>query len=527
MSLSIKSNNAERYGVLGGAISLSIATIIVKLLGVLYKIPLANVLGDEGMGYFNSAYTVYAFFYLLCTAGVPKAIMILISEKFGDEREAHAQKVLQIAGRAFLLLGILVCLLFIVFSTPLSKFIGNSESRATMIAVAPSIIFVSLSGVLRGYLSSGMRMTVIAFSQIVEGAGKLVFGLIFAHMALAFGLPLPIISAMTILGVTLGSAFGFIFLYINSKNNISNDNSEQNIKTGYQKTLLRIFKISIPITASAALMSLSGIIDLTLIMRRLQEIGYTASEASALYGNYTTLAVSIFNLIISVITPISVSFMPILTGAASSNNRKLFSDSLKSALEFSMVLSAPLMIGAVVYSKEILSLLFGNSGIDNGAPLLSILSGGVIFMAALLVINSALESLGHGKAALFAMIAGSTVKIFVSNLLLGNENYGISGAPLGTVLSYGVSLIVSVLLLIKITGEGIPLISTIYLPLLIGTVSVLSSRYFYDMVLVDFGTASLPLAMAVCAMIYVVFLVLLGAVTPGKIKMMAKYTNFG
>ena len=138
MSERLKKTEKERYGVLGGAISLSLATLIVKLLGVFYKIPLAAILGDEGMGYFNSAYTVYAFFYLLCTAGVPKAIMILISEKTAECRGEEINKIMHIASRAFLLLGVAVCGAFIIFSEPLASFIGNSSSRATMIAAAPT-----------------------------------------------------------------------------------------------------------------------------------------------------------------------------------------------------------------------------------------------------------------------------------------------------------------------------------------------------------------------------------------------------
>ncbi|MBQ8321272.1 MAG: polysaccharide biosynthesis protein [Clostridia bacterium] len=527
MSERLKNTERERYGVLGGAISLSLSTLIVKLLGVFYKVPLAAILGDVGMGYFNSAYTVYAFFYLLCTAGVPKAIMILISEKTAENKGEEIKKIMHIAFRAFLLLGVGVCAAFIIFSQPLSAFIGNSNSRATMLAVAPSIIFVSLSGVLRGYLSAGMRMVTIAFSQIVEGAGKLVFGLVLAHLGSTLGMPLQIISAMTILGVTLGSAFGFIFLYIMSKNEKTSNNSRQKYKFGEIKaTLAAILKISLPITLSGALMSITGIIDLSLIMRRLESIGYTASEAAGLYGNYTTLAVSIFNLIISIITPISLAFMPVFTRASAGGDELTFSSSLKSALDLSMVVSAPLMIGSVVYSKEILALLFGNSGIDVGAPLLSMLSGGVIFMSALLVTNSALESRGHTGVPLFAMLVGSAVKLIVSGMLLGNENYGISGAPLGTVISYGVSLIISVIALAKVTGSGVPLFSTVVLPHITALASVMTSRYIYDRFLSSSGASSLFVAIGLCALIYLVFSLSLGAITKRKLKIIAKYTNF-
>ena len=81
----------------GGTFSLAVSTIIVKILGLIYKIPLSSILGDEGMGYFNSAYTVYAFFYLLCSAGVPKAVMILVSEANARGKGINERTILKIA----------------------------------------------------------------------------------------------------------------------------------------------------------------------------------------------------------------------------------------------------------------------------------------------------------------------------------------------------------------------------------------------------------------------------------------------
>ena len=131
--------------VVGGALSLTIATLTVKILGVIYKIPLASILGEEGMGYFNSAYTVYSFFYLLCTAGVPKAVMMLVTESEA-EGGGRSYAIARAATGAFAVIGAVITISFVLLSAPLSRLIGNSASRATMLAVAPSIIFVSISG---------------------------------------------------------------------------------------------------------------------------------------------------------------------------------------------------------------------------------------------------------------------------------------------------------------------------------------------------------------------------------------------
>lgn len=521
-------NIKSSSGVLGGAFSLTLSTIIVKLLGVIYKIPLARILGEEGMGYFNSAYTVYAIFYLLCTAGVPKAVMIIISEAKA-RGEANLEKhIVKASFCAFLALGVSVSAIFVVLANPLARLIGNSLAAATMIAIAPSIIFISLSGVVRGYLSAGMNLLSIAVSQIIEGVGRLGVGLIFAILATRRALPLPIVSAFTILGVTFGSLFGLIYLIITSKIKIFNKNIEQNGNVYKNSFVLRrIFSISLPITLGASVMSITSVCDLALIMRKLISLGYTASEATALYGNYTTLAVPMFNLAISIITPISVAFMPIFTKARVLEDKRLISSSAKSSLELSALLSAPLMLGMMLYSREILTMLFGNVGIDEGAPLLCLLAPGIFFMSVLLITNSILEAHGYLKAPIISMLIGSTSKIIISYSLLSNADYGISGAPIGTVVSYAIALIISLVLLIKKCSITLPIIRAYIIPFINSTLSILATRGLYNYLLNTTNASSALLAVILsCAIIYAALTLISGFLGKNKLKEMAKYTNF-
>lgn len=518
-----------RDGIIGGALSLTVATVIVKLLGVLYKIPLAGVLGDEGMGYFNTAYTVYSFFYLLCTAGVPKSVMILISEKLEREETGAVNKIVKISVVSFLIIGGVISLGFVVFAVPLSRLIGSSEAYVTMICVAPSILFSSVAGVLRGYLSAKMRLFAIAASQVVEGAIKLALGLILALFALRMGLTLPMISAFTILGTTIGSFVSMAYLALVSKNENNGDNTGQNIdKTGTSRVLSKIFKISLPITFSAALMSLSGMADLFLVMRRLSDAGYTAREATSLYGNYTTLAVSMFNLALALITPISVAFMPALAKAAAGGRWREFTDGIESALSITSFVTAPVVLGLSVFSQEILALLFGESAAAHGAPLLVLLCPGIVFMSYILIINSSLEALSRPSLAMLSLTVGITVKTIISGLLLGNGDFGISGAPIGTVFFYAVSAFLSLLMLSHLLGYNIPIIRTSFLSYLVASISVLSSRMVYDSVFLSVGkVGSLILSILICALIYIALSAFAGALTRENLSKIAKFTKFG
>ncbi len=522
----LKEKNEKQNTLIGGAVSLALATLLVKLLGVLYKIPLASVLGDLGMGYFNSAYTVYGFFYILCTAGVPKAIMLILSER--RQRSEDTSGFLKLSIEMFAVFGFLVSLLLVILARPLSAFIGSSESYATMICVAPSVIFSSVAGVLRGKLNFEMRLPEIALSQIIDGAVKLAAGLAFAMMGVRMNLSVYMISALTILGATLGSFVSLIYLLIVSKSLNKNIKTEQKEKRyNIFSTLSQILRLSLPITVSSALMSLSGTLDLFLVMRGLIGLGYSEAEANALFGNYTTTAQSLFNFGIALITPISLAYMPTLAGKFSSGNMRGFSDDLKSALKSMSFVSAPVTLGVAVFSKEILRFLFGTEAASVGAPLLMLLAPGIIFMSFILILNCALESVCRPGLAMVSMIIGAVVKALCSGFLLSFSDVGISAAPIGTVISYAVSSLVSLLFLSHMLKYNVPILSTALLPYLNASSSVLLARVFYDRILPSVGMIpALLVTIFISAVIYLILSAFSALSSGEKIPKMAKSTNF-
>ncbi len=519
--MSNEKKNIER-SLLGGAFSLTASTLIVKLLGMIYKIPLAQFLGEEGMGYFNSAYTVYTLFYILCTAGVPKAIMILISESKIDEK-----KIVTVGMRTFLLFGTLISSAFMIFSEPLSRAVGNSGACMTMLAIAPSTVFISLSGVIRGYLSANLSFSSIAVSQIIEGVAKLVLGLLFAIISTKLRQPLSIVSAFTILGVTLGAFFGLLSLWVVSKVNIFDNNYEQKINKAEKCDIRkRIFHISVPITISAAVMSITNIIDLALIMRRLVSTGYSETSAVALYGNFTTLAMPMFNLAIAIITPISVTFLPMFTRSFASHDMIGARESLKSSLEFTGLATAPIAVGMFVYSEQILSMLFGYVGVSLGASLLRLTIPGVFFMSLLLIINSALEARGDVRVPVISMAVGSIFKLIISYILIGNKSYGIAGAPIGTVISYAVALLVSLVIAVRKLGYMPPILRTNIPAYLCALAAVSLSTLGFEIVK-NYTNQTLALisAIVISALLYVLLCFIFGLFSKKKLSEMSKYTK--
>ena len=446
-----------------GAAVLAIATVVTKVLGLLYKAPLSRILGDEGMGYFNSAYTVYTFFYILCSAGVPKAVSILVSENDAKNGRDGEQRIIKRALIFFSLLGLLLTLLFMAFSDAICRLINNSGAYYTMLVIAPSVLFVSVSGVTKGHLSGNSRLLPLAVSQLIEGGAKFFLGIAFALLGYWRGMEIKVLCAFTILGITVGSIISAIYLLICSGLLVS---KEKNIpKRSPQNSVKRIIKIAIPLTLGAAVMSISNMIDLTTVMRGLKSLGYSEAEASALYGNYTTLAVPMFNLVVSLITPFFIASLPLLSRSYTRGDIWGFENQVCFCMKKAFFISVPSSVAFIFYSKEILSLIFDSTSSEIGAPLLSILAPSLIFLTGQTMVNTALEASGHYKAPIITMLIGVIPKISASYFLIGNSSVGILGAPIGTVLCYATGFVSSLIILQVKSEVHVHVIKEIWKPL--------------------------------------------------------------
>ncbi len=423
--------------------TLTVSALTVKVIGAVFKVPLLRVLTDEGMGYFNTAYTIYSFLYLICTAGVPKGISILLSTK--NTTESY-RKVEAICFRFFLILGAGVSVLLLILSFPLSRLIGNSDAAFTLIVMAPSLIFISLSGVCKGIFNERRDFLSVAVSDVIESVMKLSLGLAFSLFATLKKWPLPIVSAFSVLGITIGSVIGFLYLLIHYK--AEKNSRKLTVKVGNNdafRILKELFSITFPITLAAGVNSLSHLIDLGLIMKRLMAGGVSSEDAIALYGNYTTLVVPMFALGGSIAVSVSLSALPQL--CRERNDRSGFFAVYHSYTVRMSYIIVPMSFGLFFFGETALRLLFPASSVEIAAPLLKLISPAILLSALFTMTSTALEAVGKQSAALLSVTLGAVAKIAVSYFCIGNPDIGMKGAPLGTLVSCGVTLLTSSVLL--------------------------------------------------------------------------------
>ncbi len=433
--------NDRTSGLYKDAFILTVSTLLTKIIGVFFKIPLSYILGDEGLGYFNTAYSIYVFFYALCTAGVPKAITLIITKQ--SEGQNRNIAITKSSIKLFAIIGFILSAVMISVSPIISRIVKNERVIVPLLFIIPSLVFVSVSGVIRGYLATVNKLSSIAVSQLIEVVFKLVLGLALSVYALKLSLPLYYISGFAILGVSVGSVASCIYLYLKIPK--INQGSRYVLSQKERKNITRdILKIAVPISVSASVINLTSLIDIGLIMRGLQRAGYTTTEATAMYGNYSTLVVPMLNLVISLITPFTVAALPRLSRLYMRNKREEYAKQMNTLIRSIMFFVTHTIFLLFLYSNEILDILFPSASSLIASPLLSCLAPAFLLLTLMTILNTAIEATGDVKTPLISLILVTVVKLFVSSLLISRSGLGMMGIPLGNIVAYFIGLTISV-----------------------------------------------------------------------------------
>ena len=456
--MSTNYTDAKNYGkqFFSGVAILAISTFVVKIIGLFYKIPMMIYLGAEGMGYFNSAYEIYSLFFVISTTGIPVAISILISENKTQKRFDNIKKIFNISMLTLGIIG-LICTLFMgVFYKQFATLISNKAAGLSILAISPTVLLVCLSSAIRGYFQGNQTMVPTAVSQVIEALGKLLLGLGFAIIAINKGYDMPIVAAFAILGVTIGVAISLLYLIgykllyrMKEVNNGGYTETDANLTIVKQ-----IFSIALPITLSSTILSLTKIIDMSMILGRLNSIGYSQMVANEIYGSYSTMAVSIYNLPSTLVTAIALPLVPMLASAIEDSDQVKEKSVIAVALKMTALVSFPTGLGIAVFSKPILKLLFSSQSdeIEYTAPLLSLLGISIFLSAMITITNAILQAYKQVNKPIISMLCGILVKITLAYILIGIPSINIYGAPISTFFSTAV--IVAINLYYIVTNSG-------------------------------------------------------------------------
>lgn len=515
-----------------GVLILTAANLVTKVIGLIFKIPLTNMLGNEGMGYFNTAYQIYTWLYMLSTAGVPVALSMMIAERRASGKLAEERKLFRLTLSFFALIGLLGSALMMLFCKNIASFISADLSYLCILAIAPALFFVCVSSTVRGYFQGRRNMIPTAVSEVIEAALKLTIGISLGAYALKKGYPLHTVAAYSILGVTVGVFAGAVFLALSATFSKLLKKSEDEITLKQQDTcsnkalLSSFFKIAIPVMLSSSLLSMSSMLDTLIVMRRLQAIGMSEAASVALYGNYTAYCVTLFNLPPVLIYPIVNTLIPSLSAANTRNQKEKTSLLVQKTLKLSAIIALPCAIGLGALSLPILKLIFTDTAnSEMAAPLLTVLAPSVFLIGIMAVTNAVLQSFKLQKYSVISMLCGAAAKAISAYLLpalkIGGEYLGIYASPISTFIFYLTITCMNFYFIVRHTSVKLFIARIFARPLIAAILCGIAAKGTHFLFTSFVGDSKLfaLISISVAALAYAISLLLIGGITESDIKL--------
>lgn len=440
-------NRKQNY--LHGAAILTAGVVIMKILGAIYKIPLGNILGDEGYGYFLTAYNIYNIFLTLATAGLPVALSRMISEANTLGRPMQARRTFKVALATFAAVGIVGTVIMYLFPTELAIAMNSPKSAQSIFALAPAVLLCCLLSAYRGYCQGHSNMIPTTVGQVLEVIVKVIVGVALALVFTRQGRSLPECSAGAIFGVTVGSLAAMLYMFWYKRRNYV-DGPVENPDT--PAPCLRIVKdfliIGIPITLGASVMSLISLIDNKLVLYQLQmAAGFSQQEADVLWGVYGK-AMTLYNLPASFITPLTISVVPSIAACVASKRHMEGCEIGENSLRIASVICMPMGVGLAVLSTPVMNLVYPSAH-GSGGRLLMFMGVASVLVCLALMSNAILQAHGNERYPIISVLAGGAAKIAVNWTLVGNPDINIVGAPIGTICCYGVMCLLNYIFLCR------------------------------------------------------------------------------
>ena len=421
---------------------LSIAGFIVKILGAIYRVPLTNLIGTEGIGYYQPAYNIYNLLLTVSLAGFPTAIAKMVSERraLGDYQGAY--QVYKVSRWGLFIIGLLSSIFIFLFARQLVTFLGYPGSYYSMLALVPALFAVPLLSSYRGFFQGTQNMMPIALSQIVEQLFRISIGYFLAYKLVDIGLEKA--AAGATFGASVGGIAALILIaaiFMTDKKDIRREieTSTLNREENAWNIVKNLLYIAIPITIGASIAPLMGVFDSYFVSSRLSFLGYTTEQITDLYGQLSGTAQTLINFPQVFSTAVAMSLVPAITEAYAKHNNNKLNLTSNTGVRLSLIIGLPCGIGMYMLATPIIALLYSSLGPEKHATsggLLEVLSIGVIFLTVVQAFTAILQSVDKPFHPVKNLALGLVVKIILSYVLIGMPSINIKGAAISSTGAY-------------------------------------------------------------------------------------------
>ncbi len=512
-----KNLNVKRERFLTNVLVVMVSQILIKLVGLVYKIYLTNKegFGDAGNAIYGSGYQIYSLLLLVSSIGIPSAIAKLVSERLANDDYKGAFKIFKVSFYTVGIIGfICTCLLFFG-----ADFIANSlllipEAELTLKCLAPSIVIVALASTIRGYFNGRSAMKATANSQSLEQIFKTLFTIIIVELvAFSYSNNTELMAAGATLATTLSIILSFIYIYIfyARRKKIFNEENQKYAQNYEEESLFRTIKkiliVSIPISLTSIISSINKSIDSVTVMRGLTNF-MSREEAQFQYGILSGKVDTLVSLPLSVNIAIAVAILPYLSFAYEKKDHKGIIKNLNMAILVTLLIAFPCAFGMSVFAGPILRLVFPNAA--SGANILAAISPLIVFSVLTQTINSALQGLGDYKTPVIALIFGAIVKTILNLILIPIETIGIYGAIVSSIICQFIAFIIGFIKLKKMTSLKLDSVKCVIKPLLASIImSIIAYGVYYALQQAISGKISTVIAIFLAAIVYGIFILVL------------------
>lgn len=582
----MKKQRNKGQSLLSGAFVLLVSTIVVHIIGILFKIPLTAIVGTVGRGYFSAAYTIYTPIYAISMAGLPIAVSTMVSERMATGRYREVRVIYKIVKRLFLLTGFIgtaVLLLLAYPYTHLKIFINTPRALPCIIAIAPSVFFCCLMSAYRGYYEGMRNMKITAYSQIIEAVSKLIFGIVFAKLVMSYGykqftsgLPVfgevckteaevysamsPYTAAAAVCGVTVGSFLGLVYVFLRHKilgDGITKENLYNSPRPKPVKDIRKhLISIAIPIVTSTLILNITNLIDSWTILNRLSYVvdnnfdyiknlysgellaSHTLDKdvGNYLYGAYGT-ALDFKILIPTITMSLGVSAIPVLSAAWAVKDRRKIHNTVEQVLRASMLFAIPSGLCMAILARPLLTFMYIGSRAQSSILITSRIVVVFGLLAGLMSLSSPiinmLQAIGRSDIPVKSLIIGSLAKIISNFIFVGIKEFNIYGALIGTFLFYLIIVNNNMYHLLKETKVKINVVSVFIKPLFCSILAGLTAWSSYGLLdmSIRFGNyntrfngslLALIISSILAIAVYFICLFLINAISKSDILMLPK-----
>ena len=420
---------------LKGAAWIAVGGFCAKLIGALYRIPLTNLIGGHGLGLYQLVYPVYCLLLTLSATGIPSSIAKLTAERIA--RGENDRAVFKTAMKLFLVIGVFGTLIMVLAAPFLAKAQGSEEVLGGYYALAPSVLLVSAISVFRGWFQGRNNMFPTAASEVVEQLVKVGFGLLFAYL---FRADIHKAVVFLLLSVSL-SELVTLFLMLFFFQRVPAPFTQKN--GGGMVAMKTVLKLSVPVTLSAILLPLSGLLDSVLAPRLLSAY---AEDAVALYGLFAGGAVTVVNLPVSVCYGIAAASVPRV--AASEGKGKSVRKRIFYSLGITMLVGGASALGLYFFAEPAARTIFRSLRGEELALLIELIqafSVSAFTLSCVQTLSACLTAQGKPQFAAISMAVAMTVKTVLYLFWLKDKSVSVFGLAYATNIAYAVAFFLNLL----------------------------------------------------------------------------------